>query len=752
MHCHCFIVQFFITFARFISESSNYINMKKFLSFSLTIVLAFALNAAFAQCPAPSGVTAQWTAPTTVSVSWTENGTATQWQVEYGVLGSTTGNYITTTSNPVTIYNLDSISNYQFKVRSSCGATLSSWSAKASLCTLNNCIDYADFGSSNVWGYWGDFDNPYEHTGFIYFPSGSPNAAQARHTWHTDPNETDPRTNNQLHTVYPGACKSIRLGNWQTGAEAEAIKYRLVVDTTKFGILLLNYAAVMQDPNHTPAEQPRFKIEILNVQNQPLDPCGQRDFIANANLGWNSCSNNVLWKDWTTVGLDISQYHGQSIFIRLTTYDCDQSGHYGYAYFTLACAQKSIKIAGCGTGTKTMTAPNGFNYQWYSSAAPNVILSTSQSYTVVTDGSSYTCKCISTENANCYFTLEAVAEPRYPKSAFDYTYQIHDGCSYEVSFNNTSYVSSSFTDSVPTNDPNDSYEWTFSHYGDPDTTTVQQSPTLVMAPGLHHVRLVSNLAECSDTITRTIILPMLYADTAYIYDSICVGTPYNLHGFNLDETQTVGGIVYDTIHTASAHGCDSTSVLALRILHAPAPQHLYGEVTMTLADDTHNGLYIFQIDPVPGVSMVSGEDGYEWILHDASWYMYPNPILQCTLVVASPNQNAYLEVIAHSQCGAGSLMTRLTASEVGINEIVSSSISVKPNPTTGNINIHSSMDLGKVNVTVFNASFNAIDEFESFIDANSDLNYSFGNMSDGVYFICIESEQNRIFKKVVLMK
>lgn len=722
--------------------------MNKKLSFALTTMIALAFNATLAQCPAPTNVTAQWTSSTSVSVSWTENGSSTLWQIEYGVLGSTSGNYLTTSSNPATIYNLDSISNYQFRVRSSCDATLSSWSSKVSLCSMNNCIDFADLGSSNVWGYYGDFDNPYATAQILYNPA---HPEQSHHFFHTNPNETDPRTNNQLHTVYPGACKSIRLGNWQTGAEAEAIKYRLVVDTTKFGILLLNYAAVMQDPNHTPSEQPRFKIEILNVQDQPLDPCGQRDFIANSNLGWNAVGQ-VLWKDWTTVGLDISQYHGQSIFIRLTTYDCDQGGHYGYAYYTLACAQKSIKIAGCGTGTKTMTAPNGFNYQWYSTSAPNTILSTNQSYTVITDGSSYTCKCISTENANCYFTLEAIAEPRYPKSAFDYTYQIHDGCSYEVNFNNTSYVSSSYTDSVPTNDPNDSYEWTFSHYGDPDTTTVQQSPTLVMAPGLHHVRLVSNLAECSDTIDRTIILPMLYADTAFIYDSICVGVPYTLHGFDLDSTQTVGGIVYDTIHTASALGCDSTSILALRILHAPSPTHLYGDVTMTLADDMHNGMYIFQIDPVPGVNMVSGEEGYEWILHDADWHMYPNPILQCTLVVSTPNQDAHLEVIAHSQCGAGSLVTRLTASEFGINEIVSNSISINPNPTTGSINIHSSMELGNVKITVFNASFNAIDEFESFIGSDHDLSYSFGNMSDGVYFICIENEQNRIFKKIVLMK
>lgn len=723
----------------------------------MIVMLAFGFKAN-AQCPTPTGLTATWSTPSTnVVVSWTENGSATLWQVEYKILGASQGNYVSATSNPITIYNLDSTSNYQFRVRAICsGSEQSSWSSKVSLCPTSTYINYSNLASPYCWCYYGTFSNPYEINYIINYGPNGPNSNQSRHTVHFSPTETDPRTNNQLHTVYPGACNSVRLGNWSTGSEAEAIKYRLIVDTTKFGILLLNYAAVMQDPSHSSTQQPRFKIEILNAQNQPLDDCGQRDFIANSSLGWNtvgSGSSSVLWKDWTTVGLDISQYHGQSIFIRLTTYDCSLGAHYGYAYFTLACVKKTIQIAGCGTGTKTMTAPNGFNYEWYSTSAPGTILSTNQSYTVITDGSSYICKCTSTEYENCYFNLEATAEPRYPKSDFNYTYTISDGCNYNVNFENTSYVSSSLTDSIPTGDLNDSYEWTFSHYGMPDTVSMDINPTIVMKPGLNTIKLKSTLAECVDSIERTIILPMLYADTSFIYDSICQGFEYDKYGFTLDSTQTVGGIVLDTIHMISAHGCDSTSILNLTIRHAPAPQHLYGEVTMTVAEDLISGQYVFSIDPVPGVNLVSGPEGYEWVLHNATWYMYPNPILSCTILANSVNKNAQLEIIAHSECGAASLIRNVTASPYGVEETLSSSLTLQPNPTTGNLNIHSSEISGKIKITVYNSSFIKIDEVETYIDSNSNMTYSFNSdRPNGIYFFCIEDDSNRVFKKIVLLR
>ena len=179
------------------------------------------------------------------------------------------------------------------------------------------CIDFTNLRSETVKCTFGSFNNPYQYIGIR---DDGPDKASSRHTIHQNTNETDPRTGNQLHTVPPGEIASVRLGNWNTGAEAESITYEYFVDAEENPILVFKYAAVMQDPDHTPAQQPHLKLEILDEANNLVDSyCGAFDFIANDSLGWNKSDDGVLWKDWTAVGLDLSDYKGQTVRIRLQT-------------------------------------------------------------------------------------------------------------------------------------------------------------------------------------------------------------------------------------------------------------------------------------------------------------------------------------------------------------------------------------------------------------------------------------------------
>jgi len=59
---------------------------------------------------------------TTVHLTWTENGTATQWQVEYGVKGFTLGEGIrqTVSTNTIDITNLQKFTEYDIYIRSVC--------------------------------------------------------------------------------------------------------------------------------------------------------------------------------------------------------------------------------------------------------------------------------------------------------------------------------------------------------------------------------------------------------------------------------------------------------------------------------------------------------------------------------------------------------------------------------------------------------------------------------------------------------
>lgn len=74
-------------------------------------------------CSAPSNLTAIFVNPFNALVGWTENGTATKWQVQWGMAGFPlgTGTIDTTTSNPYMVQPLVPEMAYQFYVRSTCG-------------------------------------------------------------------------------------------------------------------------------------------------------------------------------------------------------------------------------------------------------------------------------------------------------------------------------------------------------------------------------------------------------------------------------------------------------------------------------------------------------------------------------------------------------------------------------------------------------------------------------------------------------
>ena len=85
------------------------------------------------------------------------------------------------------------------------------------------CIDFTNLNSANVTAYYGTYTNPTEHTGVVNYGSTSINS---RHTVNTNPNQFDPRTNNQLRVIPQGYSASVRLGNWDIHGEAERIEYK----------------------------------------------------------------------------------------------------------------------------------------------------------------------------------------------------------------------------------------------------------------------------------------------------------------------------------------------------------------------------------------------------------------------------------------------------------------------------------------------------------------------------------------------
>lgn len=99
--------------------------------------------------------------------------------------------------------------------------------------------------------------------------------------------------------------------------------------------LYVNWGAVLQDPNHSPADQPYFQIDVID-QTNPNNPISLYSFQhtagANNNAGWTETSlNSDIWYKSGQFS-QIGGLAGKTIEIILTVADCDQGGHWGYAY------------------------------------------------------------------------------------------------------------------------------------------------------------------------------------------------------------------------------------------------------------------------------------------------------------------------------------------------------------------------------------------------------------------------------------
>ena len=90
-------------------------------------------------CPDPSAGTATNITSSSADLTWTENGTATSWEVEWGIAAFTpgSGTAVITGTNPHALTGLAANSSYDFYVRAICGVgDTSAWAGPTSFTTL----------------------------------------------------------------------------------------------------------------------------------------------------------------------------------------------------------------------------------------------------------------------------------------------------------------------------------------------------------------------------------------------------------------------------------------------------------------------------------------------------------------------------------------------------------------------------------------------------------------------------------------
>ncbi len=439
------------------------------------------------------------------------------------------------------------IYNYSKKIIAGLGI----WLAFSTNVSAQNCPN-ADFSM-------GDFTNWLGFTGIccpINIPT--PGIVPGRHTIMTGPG-ADPYTFGALPLVCPGYTFSARLGNDGGNHEAEGLTYPVLVDASN-ALFILKFAVVLQEPGHLPSEQPRFEIQVKD-QFGNIIPCTEYLIAAAGSIpGFQTGAGSHIYRNWTTLGIDLTAYIGQSVTIEARTGDCTFTAHHGYGYLVGECQPLEIAVQYCpGDTMAILTAPDGFQqYQWSSG-------DTTQSI-AVNDPDSVNYSCVITSFNGCTASLMTVIDPIVMEAGFTFAPPCESTLFTDTSTINYTTITQ--------------WDWNF---GDGGTSTAQHPVYQYSTPGIYNVQLIAtSSAGCSDTMiqvlnieedpTADFIVPtncgstVIFNDSSFVAGHTIVNWQWNFgdggadsvqnpqHVFGTDSTYQIQLVAYDE------RGCFDTIV------------------------------------------------------------------------------------------------------------------------------------------------------------------------------------------------
>jgi len=171
--------------------------------------------------------------------------------------------------------------------------------------------------------------------------------------------------------IPPGRSVVVKLGNSNNGSQAEEISKSFIVTPASSGFTYW-YAVVMQDggSSHTAAQQPAFEIIMFDDVTGDTIPCSRYYVASGQNIPGFQTNGTTVYKPWSTVTLDLTNYINHQVTIRFRTFDCSLGGHYGYAYLSGDCFKSEIPdpyfCDGWNPDTVlNLTAPAGYSsYEW----------------------------------------------------------------------------------------------------------------------------------------------------------------------------------------------------------------------------------------------------------------------------------------------------------------------------------------------------------------------------------------------------
>ncbi|MGC4104456.1 T9SS type B sorting domain-containing protein [Ferruginibacter sp.] len=180
-----------------------------------------------------------------------------------------------------------------------------------------------------------------------------------------------------------GSGHSVQLGNELNGHLAQGLSYQFTIPATanKFR-LLVNYAIVWQDPDHSVTQQPRFEVETTNLTDNVTMTCPSGSLVSGNTPGFTLSAtrlNNiqVYYRNWSGFSVNLDGNAGKTFRIFFRTAGCTFVDHFCYAYLDInsLCDGTFETSAYCpGDTAVNLKGPVGYkNYTWFSNNFAQVL-------------------------------------------------------------------------------------------------------------------------------------------------------------------------------------------------------------------------------------------------------------------------------------------------------------------------------------------------------------------------------------------
>jgi gliding motility-associated-like protein len=167
-----------------------------------------------------------------------------------------------------------------------------------------------------------------------------------------------------------GSAYSIVLGDFAGGSMVAQVTYTFTIPTNQDAYsIVYHYAVVLDNPEHSPEQQPKFTAKVFNVSRNSYIDCSSFDYTASSTLPGFQSRGSDVFKPWSAVTINLNQHAGETIRLEFTTIDCTVGGHGGYAYIDVDqnCSSPVKGNVLClGDTAMRLAGLYGFrDYRWY---------------------------------------------------------------------------------------------------------------------------------------------------------------------------------------------------------------------------------------------------------------------------------------------------------------------------------------------------------------------------------------------------